>query len=85
MAKYQAAIKAIASYLPEGKLSNDTLEEEFPEWNAKNIYENTGISERRFTSTEECASDLGVVAVNRLFEKSVCQPKTYGYDQTPSY
>jgi 3-oxoacyl-[acyl-carrier-protein] synthase-3 len=89
MAKYQAAIKAIASYLPEGKLSNDTLEEEFPEWNTKTIYEKTGISERGVTSAEECASDLGVAAVNRLFDNRVCQPQEIDFllfcTQSPDY
>ena len=89
MAKYQAAIKAIASYLPEGKLSNDTLEEEFPEWNTKTIYEKTGISERGVTSAEECASDLGVAAVNRLFDNGVCKPQEIDFllfcTQSPDY
>ena len=61
MFKSYAVIKAITSYLPENKLTNEKLEEEFPDWNIQGIYEKTGISIRGVSSPEECASDLGVM------------------------
>jgi 3-oxoacyl-[acyl-carrier-protein] synthase-3 len=64
----RAAIGPIAVYLPGGQLTNDDLAREFCEWDAEKIFRKTGIVTRRIASREECASDLGVAAAQRLFE-----------------
>src|ERR1019366_8587001 len=71
MVQFKAAITAVASYLPEGRLSNDRLAAELGAWTADDILQKTGIAERRIASTDECASDLGVAAAERLFAGGV--------------
>jgi len=39
------------------------------------IYEKTGISVRRLSGENECASDLGVAAAKRLFDDGACRPE----------
>src|SRR5260221_14351083 len=63
----RAAIKAIRSFLPAGKLSNEQLAEEFGDWHASQILSKTGVAVRGVTGPNECASDLGVAAAERLF------------------
>src|SRR5438105_1533121 len=64
----KAAIKAIASFLPAGKLTNDQLANEFGVWHGNQIYEKTGVAVRHVSGPDECASDLAVAAAKRLFE-----------------
>ena len=61
-------IECIKSYLPDQVLSNECLSKEYKDWNAKKIYEKTGIKERRIAGKDECASDLGEKAAQKLFE-----------------
>lgn len=68
MREKRAAIKAISSYLPAGKLTNEQLAEEYGDVDARVILERTGIGMRSVASREECASDLGVAAARHLFE-----------------
>jgi 3-oxoacyl-[acyl-carrier-protein] synthase-3 len=68
MREKRAAIKAISSYLPAGKLTNEQLAEEYGDVDAGVILERTGIRMRSVASGEECASDLGVAAARHLFE-----------------
>src|SRR5438132_11173352 len=68
----KAAIKAVASYLPAGELTNDQLAEEFGVWHGNQIFEKTGVAVRHVSGTDECASDLGVAAAKRLFESGAC-------------
>jgi 3-oxoacyl-[acyl-carrier-protein] synthase III len=70
----RAAIKGIASHLPEAKLTNGQLAEEFGE-RPERILEKTGIAVRHIAAPEECASDLGVAAAKRLFERGACTPE----------
>jgi 3-oxoacyl-[acyl-carrier-protein] synthase III len=84
----RAAIKAIASHLPEAQLTNGQLAEEFGE-RPERIFEKTGIAVRRIAAPDECASDLGVEAARRLFATGVCQPVEIDClllcTQTPDY
>ena len=85
----QAGITAICSYLPEDKLTNEMLEKEYPEWNTETIYQKTGISVRSICAADECSSDLGVKAAQRLFETGVCEPEEIDFllfcTQSPDY
>jgi 3-oxoacyl-[acyl-carrier-protein] synthase-3 len=63
----RAVIKAIRSHLPERKLTNAELAAEFPEWKVDEIFGKTGIAVRGIAGSDECASDLGVMAARKLF------------------
>ncbi len=67
-----AAITAITTFFPEGVLTNEGLANEFRDFDVEKIHEKTGISTRRVVTPEECASDLGVAAAERLFESGKC-------------
>ncbi len=69
-----AAIKAISFHLPSQKLTNEQLALEFQDWSIDKIYQKTGISERRVAGPDECASDLGVAAAEKLFATGICHP-----------
>jgi len=57
-----ALISQIEYYLPHNILTNEQLENEFPEWNAEKIEEKTGIRERHVVGNDETALDLGFKA-----------------------
>jgi len=57
----------IAFHLPETVEDNDFLASEFPNWRMDEIYAKTGIRVRRVVAEDECASDLAVVAAEKLF------------------
>ena len=84
-----AAIKAITYHLPSQKLTNKQLAQEFQDWGMEKIYEKTGIAERRLAAADECASDLGVIAAEKLFATGVCRPQEIDFlifcTQTPDY
>src|SRR5260370_824088 len=85
----KAAIKAITSYLPAGKLTNEQLAVEFGDWHASQILAKTGVAVRGVTADDECASDLGVAAAKRLFETGACAPDEIDFlifcTQSPDY
>ena len=89
MRKKKAAIKAISSYLPVEELTNEQLAWEFADWDADKIFDKTGIAVRRIAAVDECASDLGIAAVDGLFESSVCTPDEIDFllfcTQSPDY
>jgi len=65
-----AYIHSIDYYLPKKELSNKELSSQFPEWNVEKISSKTGISKRFISADDEFASDMGVKAANKLFEKN---------------
>lgn len=85
----KAAIKAIASYLPEKELTNEQLAREFGDYSAEKILDKTGIAVRHVSAADECASDLGVVAAQHLFESGACLPDDIDFllfcTQSPDY
>ena len=85
----RAAIKAITSYLPAGKLTNEQLAEEFGDWHASQIFSKTGVAVRGVAAADECASDLGVAAAKRLFEGAGRSPDEIDFlifcTQSPDY
>lgn len=66
-----AYIKGIEYYLPEKELTNDDLAELYEDWSSEKIEKKTGIRSRRVCSDDECASDLGVKAAQKLFDSGV--------------
>src|SRR5438093_5935423 len=85
----KAAIAGIASFLPDGKLTNEELAAEFGDWHASQILSKTGIAVRHVAAADECASDLGVAAAQRLFGSGVCDPQEIDFlifcTQSPDY
>lgn len=62
-----AAIGPIAMYLPPHVDTNDMLGSEFPHWDMDLIYSKVGVRARHIAAPDQCASDLGVAAAERLF------------------
>lgn len=85
----RAAVKAVASYLPPGLLTNEHLAGEFGDWDADKILEKTGIAARHVAAEDECASDLGVEAARRLFASGACPASDVDFllfcTQSPDY
>jgi 3-oxoacyl-[acyl-carrier-protein] synthase-3 len=85
----KAFIKAIEYYLPETVLDNQQLAVEFPDWSAEKIKAKTGIDQRHIVKINECASDLGVAAVQKLLERGAVASVDVDYlifcTQSPDY
>jgi 3-oxoacyl-[acyl-carrier-protein] synthase-3 len=74
MKSQKAVVKAIKSYLPPTTLTNEDLAKEFPDWDIEKTFQNTGVAVRHVAGPDECASDLGVKAAEKLFATGVCAP-----------
>src|SRR5438132_4782678 len=87
--EHRAAIKAVTSFLPAGKLTNEQLAKEFGDWHASQILGKTGVAVRSIAAADECASDLGVAAAKHLLESGVCSPEEIDFlllcTQSPDY
>src|SRR5438874_7677413 len=85
----RAAITAVRSFLPEQKLTNEQLAEQFGDWHASQILSKTGVAVRGVAGSNECASDLGVKAAQRLFESGAGAPDEIDFlifcTQSPDY
>lgn len=84
-----ASIKGIEYYLPEQTESGEDLQGQFPNWPVAKIEKQTGISVRHIAAPNECASDLAVVAANKLFASGLCSASEIDFllfcTQTPDY
>lgn len=84
-----ALIKAIEYDLPEGLLTNEMFAAEFPEWSVEKIEEKTGIEVRRIAAKDECASDIGARAAEKIFASGACSRDEIDYllfcTQSPDY
>ena len=84
-----AAVGPISVHLPERIETNEDLQSEFPNWGMDLIYSKTGIAARHIAAPNECASDLGVAACEKLFEQYEVDPKSIDFllfcTQTPDY
>ena len=84
-----ASIGPIEVHLPERIESNEQLQQEYPDWHMELIYSKTGIAKRHIAAAGECASDLGIVAAQRLFERHDIDPQSIDFllfcTQSPDY
>ncbi len=84
-----AAIGPIAVHLPEKVEDNDLLGAAFPKWDMPLIFAKTGVRQRHIAGPDECASDLGVAAAERLFAEHNIDRSTIDFllfcTQTPDY
>jgi 3-oxoacyl-[acyl-carrier-protein] synthase-3 len=89
MKQKRAAIKSIHFHLPEEKLTNEQLAQECDDWDVEAIFNKTGISIRGLAGPDDCASDLGVAAAQKLFEAGDCAPSEVEFllfcTQSPDY
>ena len=85
----KASIVAIETYLPQAQITNEQLAQELGNWDAEQILKKTGIASRHIAANNECASDLGVAAAQKLFEKGICLPADIDFllfcTQSPDY
>src|SRR5260370_4524390 len=85
----RATIRAIKSFLPEGKLTNEQLAGEFGDWHAGQIFSKTGVAVRGVAGANETASDLGVAPGERLFASGAFAPEGVDFllfcTQSPDY
>jgi 3-oxoacyl-[acyl-carrier-protein] synthase-3 len=84
-----AAIGPIAIHLPETIEDNAQLKAQFPKWDMDLIYAKTGIAARHIAAADQCASDLGVAAAEKLFAQHDIDRSTIDFlllcTQTPDY
>lgn len=84
-----ASVGPIAVYLPDKVEDNDQLAAEFPNWDMPLIYAKTGVRSRHIAAPDECASDLGVAAAERLFAHHQVDRQSIDFlllcTQTPDY
>lgn len=84
-----AAIGPVAVYFPHRAETNEQLAAEQPRWDMGLIYEKTGIAKRHVADPNECASDLGVAAAQKLFEEHGVDRSSIDFllfcTQTPDY
>ena len=82
-------IKAISYYLPEGKLTNEEIHLEFPEWDINKISSKTGILTRRISAKNEFTSDMALQAANELFVENNINKNSIDFlllcTQSPDY
>ncbi|RJS93471.1 3-oxoacyl-ACP synthase III family protein [Salinisphaera sp. Q1T1-3] len=84
-----AVIDAVEYMLPARTESIEEIAARFPNWPLERIAEKTGIRARHVASDDECASDFGVIAAERLIEKAGVAREEIDYliftTQTPDY
>jgi 3-oxoacyl-[acyl-carrier-protein] synthase III len=84
-----ASIGPIAIHLPEAIEDNDWLQAQFPKWDMDLIQQKTGIRARHIVGKDECASDLGVAAAEKLFHQHDIDRKSIDFllfcTQSPDY
>ena len=84
-----AAVGPIATWFPKKVETNDDLQRENPTWNMDVIFSKTGIRKRHIAAPDECSSDMGVKAAEKLFAENNIDPKSIDYllfcTQTPDY
>lgn len=64
-----AFIKNISYYLPKFSLTNEKINQQFPEWNIDKISSKTGIERRYISAPDEFSSDMAIKAAEKLFEE----------------
>lgn len=82
-------IKAMAYHLPERILTNEMIAQEFPEWTVEKIDKKIGIKMRHVAEEGETASDLAIVAAEKLFSENQIDRSIVDYlifvTQSPDY
>jgi 3-oxoacyl-[acyl-carrier-protein] synthase III len=84
-----SAIGPIAVYLPEKVENIEELSSLFAKWDIESIFTKTGVRNRHIAEPDQCASDLGVAAAERLFARHNIERESIDFllfcTQTPDY
>lgn len=84
-----AHIKALSYYLPEKKVTNEELLQEFPEWSVEKVAKKVGVYSRHLAAENETAGDLAEKAARLLFAEWDINPKSIDFvllcTQSPDY
>lgn len=64
-----AKISGISTYLPNTIITNENINEQFPEWSAEKISSKTGIFNRREADKDEFTSDMAIKSAINLFQE----------------
>ena len=84
-----AAVGPIALHFPELIETNADLQANNPRWDMDLIASKTGINQRHIAAPDECSSDLGVAAAEKLFEEFDVDRSSIDFllfcTQTPDY
>lgn len=82
-------IAAVEYFLPHGRLTNEDLSVQFPEWSVDKISSKTGIVSRHIAASDEYSSDLAVGAGRKLMSAHEIDPEQIDYlivcSQTSDY
>lgn len=82
-------INSISYYLPIDQLTNDKINQEFPEWGIEKISLKTGINSRHISSANEFSSDMAIKAAEKLFNEHNIDRKSIDFlllcTQSPDY
>lgn len=82
-------IKEIAYHLPDTVVTNEELVREFPEWSVDKIADKVGVRMRHVAGQKETATDLAVIAADRLFAKGTVERRDIDFvlfcTQSPDY
>lgn len=84
-----SCITGIEYHLPSRTLTTDCLSARFPEWDVPKIENKTGIRTRHVAALNECASDLGYAAAERIFQTDISARREIDFllfcTQSPDY
>lgn len=84
-----AGVGPIAVHFPKRVETNEDLRRDNPKWDMDLISSKTGIYQRYIAAPDECSSDLGVAAAERLFSEFEIDPQSIDFllfcTQTPDY
>src|SRR5215813_6477641 len=70
----KAALTAIEYHLPDRRLTNAELCDQFGPSVMEQVTKLTGVEERRVAEPDECASDLAAAACRKLFSQAGVDP-----------
>lgn len=84
-----AAVGPISLHFPDNIETNADLQANNPKWDVDLIASKTGIYQRHIAGEDECSSDLGVAAAEKLFEEFSIDRESIDFllfcTQTPDY
>jgi len=84
-----AFIQGLTYYLPERVLTNEDLNNEFPDWSVDKITAKIGVRSRHLAGATEYVSDMAVAASKKLFTEYSITPSTIDFillcTQSPDY
>ena len=85
----KSKILGVASYLPSGRLTNDQLALDYPDWSVQKIFDKTGIKSRPIALPDDTCSGMAVKASKNLFKKLGINASEIDYillcTQSPDY